>query len=341
MATTITPQQLPPPSPRGHTFSTCASAALPFPPRGHKFLTCVSPVVPSPPRGHKFLTCVSPALPSPRGGNFSTCRIRSAFTLVELLVVIVILAMLASLVTMAASRAMTAARNAAIKAEIDMLHMAIMNYKNEYGSFPPSSSSTIAGSPAYKHLLRLFNRASPSDVPFQLQCLPYLNIGSGSFPAANAITPDTALVAWLYGFNDDPRYPVLSTNGAASLSGGNVVVTGTVQPRAKLFDFDRSRISTTYQYCPAGKPESPYVIIFSGTATWQYGSVASPSTFTVNGDTYTAETTTTPTGQVFFNADSFQILCAGRDGVWGPTSDDDLSNFWPGTRKDYLDSLNQ
>jgi hypothetical protein len=41
----------------------------------------------------------------------------------------------------------------------------------------------------------------------------------------------------------------------------------------------------------------------------------------------------------FFNADTFQILCAGRDEIFG--NDDDLSNFWPGTRKDYLDSLNQ
>jgi type II secretory pathway pseudopilin PulG len=260
---------------------------------------------------------------------------------VELLVVIGIIAVLAGLVTPAVMRAQASARNAAIKAEIDMLHMAIMNYKNEYGSFPPSSSSTTVGSPAYKHLLRLFNRMTPSDVPFQLQCLPYLNNGNGSFPAANAITPDTAIVAWLYGFNDDPRYPILSTNGSASLSGGNIVVTGTVQSRTKLFDFDRSRISAAYQYCPAGKPESPYVILFSGTAPWQYGSVASPSPFTVNGVTYTAESTATPTGQVFFNADTFQILCAGRDGAWGSASDDDLSNFWPGTRRDYLDSLNQ
>ena len=33
------------------------------------------------------------------------------------------------------------------------------------------------------------------------------------------------------------------------------------------------------------------------------------------------------------------VLHPGRDGEFG--NDDDLSNFWPGTRKDYLDSLNQ
>ncbi|MEI6256861.1 MAG: prepilin-type N-terminal cleavage/methylation domain-containing protein, partial [Planctomycetota bacterium] len=79
---------------------------------------------------------------------------RRGFTLVELLVVIVILSMLAALVTVAAGRAMTTARNAAIKAEIDMLHMAIMNYKNEYGSFPPAydTNPNAAGSATAKHL---------------------------------------------------------------------------------------------------------------------------------------------------------------------------------------------
>jgi hypothetical protein len=41
--------------------------------------------------------------------------------------------------------------------------------------------------------------------------------------------------------------------------------------------------------------------------------------------------------QPAFNADTFQILCAGRDEQFG--TDDDLSNFWPGTRREYLDSL--
>ena len=41
--------------------------------------------------------------------------------------------------------------------------------------------------------------------------------------------------------------------------------------------------------------------------------------------------------QPYFNPDSFQIICAGRDEKFG--TDDDMSNFWPGTRKDYIDSL--
>jgi len=63
------------------------------------------------------------------------------FTLVELLVVIGIIAVLAALIVPAVFQARVTARNAAIKAEIDMLHMAIMNYKNEFGSFPPGESN--------------------------------------------------------------------------------------------------------------------------------------------------------------------------------------------------------
>lgn len=278
-------------------------------------------------------------------------RVRSAFTLVELLVVIVILAMLASLITMAASGAMKSARNAAIKAEIDMLHMAMMNYKNEYGSFPPATATiALSGTDAAsKHLQRLFPKLTSANAAVQASCLRYLNNNS-TFPAAAGITPDTALVAWLYGFTDDIAAPVLSTNGSITISGGSVSVSGTPSPRQKLFNFDTARINA-FQYAPSDKKQSPYVYIpasqykslpFLTASVSSYGAHRVPSNpppTSTTADFAYANLAAAATASDFANPDSFQILCAGRDEEFG--NDDDLSNFWPGTRRDYLDSLNQ
>jgi len=257
---------------------------------------------------------------------------RSGFTLVELLVVIGIVALLAALVTPAVMRAQVAARNAAIKAEIDMLHMAIMNYKNEYGSFPPcvdteydSNLYTTTGQAA-RHVSRLFPRC--------VDAAGQLNTASFGDPSRTAITdqdrlwltklyspntppplkdlhliPHNAITAWLYGFTSDPVTPLTPATS-----------------RLKLFDFDPSRIVNGF-YSPPQKPESPFIYIdASRYQIFAYPGVPSP----IPG----AEIRT---GVEFFNADTFQILCAGRDGVYG--NDDDLSNFWPGTRAAYLDSL--
>ena len=45
------------------------------------------------------------------------------------------------------------------------------------------------------------------------------------------------------------------------------------------------------------------------------------------------QTTATGLGEVAgFNTDTFQILCNGIDETWN--TEDDLSNFWKGTRGD-------
>ena len=269
---------------------------------------------------------------------------RSGFTLVEVLVVIMIIALLAGLLTPAVMRSLNSARNAAIKAEIDMLHMAIMNYKNEYGSFPPSYVPTLSGSDAAcKHLTRIFPRIAQGDLLLQARSLSYMNLGTGTFAAAQSLTPDAALVAWLFGYNDQAAYPVLYTNGSATLNLPTINVTGTVASRKKLFDFDVTRIKN-YQYCPPSKPSSPYIYIDRSS----YGTVGvsgSIPSFAIGSQTYRAlrlPTAAVPPSfadpqQQPFNPDTFQIICAGKDEEFG--TDDDLSNFWKGTRKEYLDSL--
>ena len=271
---------------------------------------------------------VSAGIPSAR---------RSAFTLVELLVVIGIIAILAAIVTPAVMRAQASARNAAIKSEIDMLHMAIMNYKNQYGRIPPCYVPAYTSADlASKHILRLFPRTTS-----------IANELSGS----PALTPCNAIVAWLGGYTTDPTSPLKGAGG-----------------RVKLFDFDQSRMAATDNtnnstllasrlvYHPSGKPSSPYMYILSGTTASTYGTIGSPSSLPLptslyvvkgssvdsvglNYSSISAERQVLATGTTFFNPDTFQILCAGRDDTFG--TDDDLSNFWPSTRKDYLDSLNQ
>jgi prepilin-type N-terminal cleavage/methylation domain-containing protein len=240
---------------------------------------------------------------------------RSGFTLVELLAVIMIIALLAALVTPAVMRARNSARNAAVKAEIDMLHMAIMNYKNEYGSFPPCNdvNPSAAGSVSAKHLQRLFPR-----------CVATTQLASATDP----ITPMKALVSWLSGYRNDPQNPLIDP------ATPKVPATD----RKKLFDFDQTRLSGS-MYTPAGKKGSPYVYIDSSS----YLVSGSPPMWSLAGSNYfplrlpNASGAMSDVSQQAFNADTFQILCAGQDEEFG--TDDDLSNFWKGTRKEYLDSL--
>ena len=247
---------------------------------------------------------------------------RGGFTLVELLAVIMIIALLAGLLTPAVMRARNSARNAAIKAEIDMLHMAIMNYKNEYGSFPPAydTNPNAAGSATAKHLQRLFPR-----------CTNIVGL-TGQLQGAKPITPASALVSWLLGYTGDPSSPF--------------------QPpasRKKLFDFDQTRQSGA-TYTPAGKKGSPYIYIDAasyGLVQYDVANLATPGaqrmpiipppTATAQDFGTVIPVPASPTPQPFFNPDTFQILCAGQDEDFG--TDDDLSNFWKGTRKEYLDSL--
>jgi hypothetical protein len=117
-----------------------------------------------------------------------------------------------------------------------MLHMALMNYKNEYGSFPPANMSGLWNGTsvnqrhqAYKHLTRIFPRLS--------ECTQDMTVNGMVFESPYKylaqLSPAQSLVFWLQGFYENPEKPISNgsqfTNGAGSGS------------RKKLFDFDQSR----------------------------------------------------------------------------------------------------
>jgi prepilin-type N-terminal cleavage/methylation domain-containing protein len=66
-----------------------------------------------------------------------TLRIRRAFTLVELLVVVVIIGILSSLVTVGVMSAVQAAKRSKIAMEMHQITLALETYKNKFGEYPP------------------------------------------------------------------------------------------------------------------------------------------------------------------------------------------------------------
>jgi prepilin-type N-terminal cleavage/methylation domain-containing protein len=201
---------------------------------------------------------------------------------------------------------------------------------------------------------------TPADVPFQ---------SLGRSPPSMAITERNAIVIWLSGYTTDLRRPVLSTTGSVAvtagvvsgvwLDSGTLTPTGTLLPRLRLYEFDDTRIRITtgtdsLQYWAPGQPASTYcyidadrypTVFYTGTTAAQLEVVAAhrvprvplpakPSATTPDAWYFTTAGSGT---NDFFNPDSFQILCAGADGAFG--TDDDLSNFWNGTRRQYLDGL--
>lgn len=249
--------------------------------------------------------------------RLSSPRPARGFTLTEVLVVIGIIAVLAAVLVPTVMSTLRTARSAAVKAEIDLLNMAMVAYQAEYGVYPPCFDRFFAEQPAsYKangeaamHIKRLFPRCTnPAN---------QLN----AFDPLLPLVPSNALVAWLAGFTQDSRSPLQPPNN-----------------RNKLFDFDRARITGAGGYHPSRKPNSAYVYIDAA----HYGPPANPTTYTdlTTGVQYKAEVDPIDSiNKTFFNPDTFQILCAGDDGEWG--TEDDLSNFWPATREEYEESRNK
>ncbi len=258
---------------------------------------------------------------------------RRAFTLVELLTVIVIIGILVGFISAAVVRAVRTAREAQVQIEIMGMDKALKDFKDTHGMYPPTNMADAAAVRSF--LRRAFPRypASGADPYTQLKSdLKSESWASSTDPKIDLDTapldPAEALVFWLggrpdangrlRGFSTDKENPFLPPS-----EGG---------PRTDaLFDFEEERLVITtssnvidyLRYYPsvsgAIDADAPFVYFRAS----EYGTDAAKLAHSV-GENVTVmpyvnnRNTSSPE---YANPESFQILSAGMDNLYGTVID--------------------
>ena len=180
-------------------------------------------------------------------------RHRKGFTLIELLIVISIIAILAGLLIPIVGVVRRRGQVTATVLEIQSLKEAIDTYKNTTGKgdYPPDGSNSVV---LKRHIRIAFPRIAKEEFDDFM-----ILVTDSDEPSTTILEAPEALVFFLGGFSDDPRYPFQGKGGPASLN-----------RNPGLFDFDPNRLLTTDDgdgfaaYYPRGS-DVPFVYFDSRT----------------------------------------------------------------------------
>ena len=151
-------------------------------------------------------------------------RNRIGMTLIEILIVIAIIAVLAGLLIPVVGAVRRRGQVTATVLEIQNLKNAIEQYKQKFGDYPPDGSNAVV---FQRHIRVAFPRIAPEE--FKDFMLLVTEFDSWN---TTILDPAEALVFFLGGFSDDPRYPFTGKGGPL-----------TDDRNPGLFDFDPTRIS--------------------------------------------------------------------------------------------------
>ena len=182
-------------------------------------------------------------------------RNRIGFTLIELLVVISIIAILAGLLIPVIGSVRRRGQVTATVLEIQNLKNAIEQYKQKFGDYPPDGSNVVV---FQRHIRNAFPRIAPQEI----NNLNSLILDSHE-PEVTKLDAAEALVFFLGGFSDDPRFPFTGKGGP---------LTGSRSPG--LFEFDPTRLSIDDTTTNIGSSSNPIIVSLSTDETTLHNQVA-------------------------------------------------------------------
>lgn len=266
---------------------------------------------------------------------------KSGFTLVELLVVIAIIGILVGILIPAVGAARVRATNFAIQANVTTMEAALEQFKSKHGFFPPDMSKIDSAAEFLPYLNRISrNHGEGNGSAGSGLQIWWDEVGSN-------LTPETSLAFWLTGLANNAQFPLtfaVSPGTRAALPAYNVGVTdmnGIEIERKVLLDLPAKQVvtlpgTTTADMLarynqPRGATLQPMLYfsassydVFIDTTSgplWQIVPTASlPANVQALGvwPYFQSE----PTGAVPEGSeDSFQIVTAGADGIFGVTGD--------------------
>ena len=224
---------------------------------------------------------------------------RKAFTLIEVLVVVAIIAMLVAITVPAVQQAMDLARNATVKAQLHSLELGLDMFKSDRlagnGSYPPSNDTN-----------------QPSKSGAELLCDFLVGIDLKGFdPTGN------------YGLTDPRRPPYIKLETAEFEDYGT-------NPDDGLDYIMKCKweMPILYYRATPGEPLTSgnvanfYTEADNESFITSYTSGADPYPNTGGFDTYI---TNPQISNVPYKADSFILISAGKDKIYG--TEDDVKNF--------------
>jgi prepilin-type N-terminal cleavage/methylation domain-containing protein len=246
-------------------------------------------------------------------------RTRPAFTLIELLVVIAIIGILAAILLVGVIPALRQGPRLKVVADIREMSGALDNFKAKWNVYPPSkitlcSDVSKVDAVSITYLGAIWQRLDWSQKPDWS--------GTGS-SAAFTLEGDQCLVFFLGGIPDPttPGCRGFSTNptNPTSLATGDKI---------SFYNFETARLyartgTPFYSYQDAWGTNQPYAYFSAGKNRDGYNVAPSTTVPGALGDCPSLmklgayfQTGTNPTR--FFESIRFQIISAGRDGMFGP-----------------------